>query len=97
MVKTGKKGFIATLIFVTCTYLFLYVPLIILLVFSFNTEGFPSPWKGFTLKWYHELFHSPHLWASFLNSLIEILELNPSYEGILLSELHSNFMPDLFC
>ena len=70
MVKTGKKGFIATLIFVTCTYLFLYVPLIILLVFSFNTEGFPSPWKGFTLKWYHELFHSPQLWASFLNSLI---------------------------
>ena len=46
------------------------MPLIVLLVFSFNTESFPSPWKGFTLKWYHELFHATHLWASFLNSLI---------------------------
>lgn len=70
MVKGGKLGFFSTVTIVTCTYLFLYVPLIVLLVFSFNTEAFPSPWKGFTLKWYHELFHSSHLWASFLNSLI---------------------------
>jgi spermidine/putrescine transport system permease protein len=70
MVKNGKLGFITVAAIVTCTYLFLYVPLIVLLVFSFNTEGFPSPWKGFTLKWYYELIHSTHLWASFLNSLI---------------------------
>jgi spermidine/putrescine transport system permease protein len=70
MVKTGKIGFSSAIAIVTCTYLFLYVPLIVLLVFSFNTEGFPSPWKGFTLKWYRELIHSPYLWASFLNSLI---------------------------
>ncbi len=70
MVKSGKLGFLGTAAIVGCTYLFLYVPLIVLLVFSFNTEGFPSPWKEFTLKWYRELLHSPHLWASFLNSLI---------------------------
>lgn len=70
MFKSGKIGYISTLLIVGFTYLFLYVPLIVLLVFSFNTEGFPSPWKGFTLKWYHELFHATHLWASFLNSLI---------------------------
>lgn len=70
MQKSSKIGFICTTTIVSCTYLFLYVPLIVLLVFSFNTEGFPSPWKGFTLKWYHELFHSSHLWASFLNSAI---------------------------
>lgn len=59
-----------TLAVVILTYLFLYVPLVVLLVFSFNTQGFPSPWEGFTLKWYHELFRASHLWGSFLNSLI---------------------------
>ena len=67
MLKKGKFG---NLSFVALIYLFLYLPLIVLLVFSFNTEGFPSPWKGFTLKWYYELFNATHLWASFLNSLI---------------------------
>ena len=55
---------------VAATYLFLYVPIIVLLVFSFNTEGFPSPWKGFTWKWYIELFNSPYLWQAFHNSFI---------------------------
>jgi spermidine/putrescine transport system permease protein len=69
-IKSGKLSSISISAVVMATYLFLYVPLIVLLVFSFNTEGFPSPWKGFTLRWYHELFHATHLWASFLNSLI---------------------------
>ena len=60
-------------LFVTATYLFLYVPIIVLLVFSFNTESFPSPWTGFTFKWYRELFYSPHLWKAFTNSLIVAL------------------------
>lgn len=68
--KTGKFSSISTNAIVVATYLFLYVPLIVLLVFSFNTESFPSPWKGFTLKWYHELFSATHLWEAFMNSLI---------------------------
>lgn len=68
--NTGKLSAIGTFAIVIATYLFLYVPIVVLLVFSFNMEGFPSPWKGFTLKWYHELFQATHLWASFLNSLI---------------------------
>lgn len=51
------------------TYLFLYLPLVVLLVFSFNIESFPAPWKGFTFKWYHELFQSSHLWDAFYTSL----------------------------
>ncbi|MFY7842443.1 MAG: ABC transporter permease [Rhabdochlamydiaceae bacterium] len=50
-------------------YLFLYVPIFVLIVFSFNTESYPSPWKSFTLEWYKELFYSVHLWRSFFNSL----------------------------
>jgi spermidine/putrescine transport system permease protein len=59
-----------TLLFSAATYLFLYVPIVVLLIFSFNTEAFPSPWRGFTLKWYKELFDSIYLWNAFYNSLV---------------------------
>ncbi len=69
-IKSASLGKLAHLILVAATYLFLYVPLVVLLVFSFNTQAFPSPWKGFTWKWYIELFHTAPLWDSFQNSLI---------------------------
>lgn len=70
MAKITAIGKISSCILVASTYLFLYVPLIVLLVFSFNVDAFPAPWKGFTWKWYIELFHTPELWESFRNSLI---------------------------
>ncbi|MES2122832.1 MAG: ABC transporter permease [Chlamydiota bacterium] len=70
MAKNGKVTNLSTLVLIASIYLFLYVPLIVLLVFSFNTEGFPSPWKGFTLQWYHELFQATHLWNAFCTSLV---------------------------
>ena len=36
-------------------YLFLYVPIIALVVFSFNDSPIPNVWRGFTLKWYAAL------------------------------------------
>jgi len=51
------------------SYLFLYVPILILVIFSFNTKRFPSSWDHFTLKWYHELVGSSELWQAFFNSL----------------------------
>mgnify|MGYP002720475344 FL=1 len=51
-------------------YIFLYVPIVVLIIFSFNTSGFPSPWKQFTLKWYRELFVTTNLWRAFRTSLI---------------------------
>lgn len=59
-----------SLFFVGAVYLFLYVPILVLLIFSFNSERFPSPWTSFTFKWYKELFHSIYLWKAFANSLI---------------------------
>jgi spermidine/putrescine transport system permease protein len=70
MAKHSSLGRVGHFLFIACTYLFLWVPIIVLLVFSFNTEGFPSPWKAFTLKWYVELVHSVYLWKAFGNSLL---------------------------
>ncbi|NGX38078.1 MAG: Inner membrane ABC transporter permease protein YdcV [Chlamydiae bacterium] len=63
-------GRISSLVMVAATYLFLYVPLIVLFVFSFNTQRFPAPWTGFTLDWYRQLFRSVYLWQAFATSLI---------------------------
>ena len=70
MVSEGKIVRTVALLITAFTYLFLYVPIIVLLIFSFNSERFPSPWTKFSLKWYQELFHSEDLWHSFSNSLI---------------------------
>lgn len=37
---------------------FLYVPILLLVVNSFNAARFSSTWSGFTLKWYAALFDS---------------------------------------
>ncbi len=67
---------------IACTYLFLWVPILVLLVFSFNTEGFPSPWKSFTLKWYVELIDSIYLWKAFGNSLL--IALSSTFISVLM-------------
>ncbi|HBR70820.1 TPA: spermidine/putrescine ABC transporter permease PotC [Candidatus Dependentiae bacterium] len=55
---------------VILAYLFLYLPIIVLIVFSFNNANMSYQWHGFTLKWYQELFHSEVIWGVLKNSLI---------------------------
>ncbi len=57
-------------IFAGFVYLFLYTPIIILVLYSFNQGGFPDAWKGFSFHWYSELFHSEDIWRAFYNSVI---------------------------
>jgi spermidine/putrescine transport system permease protein len=52
------------------TYLFLYIPIAILIIFSFNSAPLPYHWGGFSLHWYHELFQSPEIWIALKNTLI---------------------------
>ncbi len=56
-------------LFVCLVFLFLYMPIAILVTFSFNSASFPSPWTGFSLKWYSELFNSPDIWRAFYVSV----------------------------
>lgn len=37
-------------------YAFLYIPILILVIFSFNASKGPAVWRGFTLDWYRSLF-----------------------------------------
>ena len=56
--------------FVAGMFLFLYVPIIILVLLSFNKAPHFHEWQGFTLDWYHELFESVEVWQALKNSLI---------------------------
>lgn len=70
--KQVQKFFVrASLVaLVIASYLFLYIPIAVLIVFSFNSSPFPDHWISFTLKWYKELFNSTEIWIVFKNSLI---------------------------
>src|ERR1700733_12264166 len=49
-------------------YLFLYCPLFILVVYSFNDTRYSLLWQGFTWHWYQELFGDANLWLATWNS-----------------------------
>ncbi len=39
-------------------YAFLYIPIISIIVFSFNESRLVTVWSGFSTKWYYELIHN---------------------------------------
>ncbi len=51
-------------------YLFLYIPIATLILYSFNESRVNVGWVGFTLKWYKVLFTDKQLMIAALNSLI---------------------------
>ncbi len=53
---------------VILVFVFLYLPILTLICFSFNSEAFPSHWGSFTLKWYYELYSDSELWKAFFCS-----------------------------
>ncbi|MBS6510265.1 MAG: ABC transporter permease [Clostridiales bacterium] len=78
MVKLRKfiqRFYLAILLF------FIYLPILMLMVFSFNEGKTMSKWSGFTLNWYSQLFQDPvimeSLWVTIsvavLSSLIACL------------------------
>lgn len=82
------KSYIAAIF----AYLFLYIPIIVLIVFSFNSKSFPSAWDHFTLHWYYKLFEDVELWESFFNSLT-VASISTTIAvtmGALLIFLHAN-------
>ncbi len=50
-------------------YAFLYVPILVVIVYSFNDAKYSTSWKGFTLKWYALCLKNTALIDSALNSL----------------------------
>lgn len=63
-----KKAF--SKIYLALVYLFLYAPIFVLIVFSFNDTKSKSHFTGFSLRWYEELFENEMIMSSLLNTLV---------------------------
>ena len=48
---------------------FLYTPILVLIVFSFNQSKSRGAWTGFTLDWYRQLVHNDVILQSLVNTL----------------------------
>jgi spermidine/putrescine transport system permease protein len=52
------------------TYVFLYTPIAVLIVMSFNASKTPFTWTGFSTRWYGELMEDELIRQGFINTMI---------------------------
>ena len=64
-----KTGSVFGKIFMALVFIFLYAPIFVLIVFSFNEAKSRTMWTGFTFNWYVELFQD----SAIMNSLYTTL------------------------
>jgi len=66
--KRRKRLKIGGTLFAFLVYAFIYTPIAVMVVFSFNDQRINYYWKGFTFKWYEKLFTDSdllsYLWLS---------------------------------
>ena len=63
--KLLKRLYLSLILF------FLYIPIIVLIVQSFNAGKSRAKWEGFSFRWYEELFHDPNI----INALVITLSI----------------------
>jgi spermidine/putrescine transport system permease protein len=57
-------------IYTLLIYLFLYLPIVVLIIYSFNQSRLNAVWTGFTFDWYGKLFHNNGVLEATKNSLL---------------------------
>lgn len=60
---------ISKFVYVLLVFLFLYAPIAVLVVNSFNKSKYGHKWSGFSLKWYEKLIDNDALLNAFANSI----------------------------
>jgi spermidine/putrescine transport system permease protein len=82
-------------------YAFLYIPLAIVVVFSFNDSKLNAEWVGFTVSWYERLFANESMLAAAGNSLMiaivasGIATILGTMAGIAIHRFRSRLLPFL--
>lgn len=54
----------------TLMFVFLYAPIIVLVVFSFTRDAFGARWTGFTLDWYARVWADERLMGAAINTVL---------------------------
>jgi len=65
--KTLKRFYLALVM------LFLYLPIGVLILYSFNASKSRSVWSGFSLRWYRDLFSNELILTSLYNTIVVAL------------------------
>ena len=60
--KNKKLGF-GSVLFMTAVYLFLYLPIFVVILYSFNTNRSNISFNGYTLYWYKQVLQGDPLWG----------------------------------
>ncbi len=69
--KGGKKSAkLLASIYSVLIFFFMYAPIIVLIVYSFNDSKINSVWAGFTLRWYSELFDDAQMMSALYYTVI---------------------------
>ena len=66
--QTIFKGM--NLTFFTFAMIFLYIPILIMIIYSFNDSKIVAGWKGFTFKYYIDLLHNENIRVAFRNTML---------------------------
>ncbi|MBE6895748.1 MAG: ABC transporter permease [Ruminococcaceae bacterium] len=61
---------ISRIFFLTAIFVFTYLPIAVLIIFSFNEGRSTGVWEGFSLKWYKELFADERIIRSVITTVI---------------------------
>lgn len=59
-------------IFLALFFLYLFLPLVYMMLVTFNDSRIPTltPWKGFTLRWFADMWNDERMWNSVIKSVI---------------------------
>ena len=69
----NKRPSLLSRLFMGLVFLFLYAPIFVLIIFSFNDSKSRTVWQGFTLNWYVELFQDSEIMNSLYTTLLVAL------------------------
>ena len=65
-----KQRRVGSRLFMVLVFLFLYTPILLMIVFSFNAGNSNVVWHGFSLRWYQELFQDRTIMNSVYTTLL---------------------------
>ena len=70
--KTARERFKKFIedFYLVLVLIFLYAPILVMMVLSFNSSKSRSQWGGFTLKWYTQMFESATIMDALYNTLL---------------------------
>lgn len=68
--RSVKIGNIAAKAYLSLIYAMLYLPIVVLVVMSFNKSKIGYNWGGFSLKWYESLFNNQAMLDAFWHSIV---------------------------